>query len=102
MDETTSPEELSGKATDQSAEAKQTVSAAIDQAGQTNAQRGGRSRQVGGADWRVRHRHSPVAIGRHSSTTAIGHVTVFELNAHKATAGNGWLKVAAEEDPQRP
>ena len=35
MDETTSPEELSGKATDQTAEAKQTVSAAVDQAGQT-------------------------------------------------------------------
>jgi ElaB/YqjD/DUF883 family membrane-anchored ribosome-binding protein len=35
MDETTSPEELSGKAKDQTAEAKQTVSAAVDQARQT-------------------------------------------------------------------
>jgi len=35
MDETTSPEELSGKGTDQTAEATQTVSAAVDQARQT-------------------------------------------------------------------
>ena len=35
MDETTNPEELSGKATDQTAEAKQTVSAAVDLARQT-------------------------------------------------------------------
>jgi ElaB/YqjD/DUF883 family membrane-anchored ribosome-binding protein len=35
MDETTSPEELPGKATDQTARAKQTAHAAVDQARQT-------------------------------------------------------------------
>ena len=35
MDETTDPEELSGKATEQTAEAKQTAGAAVDQARQT-------------------------------------------------------------------